>query len=293
MEKIIECIPNFSEGKNKKTIKEILKTIKSIPGIKLLHHTSDPSHNRTVVTFVGLPETVIKAALKATETAMKVINLEKHRGVHPRTGATDVIPLVPLHGISIKECIKYAKKLAENIGKKLHIPVYLYEKASKTGKSLPEIRKTITGATNSKFKPDFGPETIGSAGVTIVGVRNLLIAFNINLKSRNLEIARKIAGKVRSKYLRTLSFFLTHKKAAQISMNLINYRKINIHQAFKKIEKETASHDIKISESEIVGMIPKDAWEKAKKYNLKLRNFSEKQILDIGKLSLHKQKKPI
>ncbi|MBI2634305.1 glutamate formimidoyltransferase [Candidatus Peregrinibacteria bacterium] len=283
--KLVECIPNFSEGKNKNTIKKILESIESIHGIKLLHYTFDPSHHRTVVTFAGPPEAVSKAAFEATKTAAKLIDLSKHKGVHPRHGATDVLPFVPLKNISFKECVGHAKKLAEKIGEELKIPVYLYDKASKSKKSLPEIRKTIASSTNGQLHPDFGPEQSGSAGITIVGVRDILIAFNINLKTTDINIAKKIAKKIRSPYIRALGFHLKHKNTSQVSMNLINYKKVNIHQAYKKVWNEAKKLGIKILESELIGMIPSDAWKQAKKSDLKLHDFSEKQILKMAQLT--------
>lgn len=284
---IIESVPNFSEGKNKKIINAIVKAI-SISEIKILNVHSDPDHNRTVVTFLGEPEKVVKAAFQGVKKASQLIDLSKHKGVHPRIGAADVIPLIPIKDISEKECIFFAEKLGEKIGKELKIPVYLYEKAAKIPerKNLADIRKN-----GYNRKPDFGPQKAGPAGATVVGVRDILIAFNVNLapnKMNNLKTAKSIAKKIREKNgglknVKAIGLYLKSRGIAQISMNLTNYKKTSLLRAFSRIEKLAKKHRIKILESEIVGMIPKDALPKNYKKILKLKNFKKKQILEIKK----------
>jgi glutamate formiminotransferase / 5-formyltetrahydrofolate cyclo-ligase len=262
MKKIIECIPNFSEGKNKTVINKIADSIRKIKEVSLLDIHTDKDHNRSVMTFTGPPEKVCEAAFQAVKTASQLINLETHKGVHPRIGATDVLPLVPLKGITIKECVLLAKKLGEKIGKELKIPVYLYEKAatSKERKNLSNVRKK----GYEKLKPDFGPRYAKAPGALALGVRDILIAYNVNLKSNNIEIAKTIAKKIREKnggleFLKALGLRLKTKKTVQVSMNLINYKKTSIIKAFKTVEKEAKKFKVKILESEIVGLIPKDS----------------------------------
>lgn len=286
MQKTIECVPNFSEGRNKKKIDKIADSIKKISGIKILNISSDYDHNRTVITFIGNPAAIIKGAFEATKTAAKLIDLNKHRGVHPRMGATDVIPLIPIKGITDKEAVKYAKQLAKRIGTELKIPVYLYEKAAnkKTHKDLSNIRNN-----GHKFKPDYGPEKTGPAGATAVGVRDILIAYNVNLKTKNLSIAKKIAKKIRFSNgglpaVKALGLPLPHRKIVQVSMNLIDHKKTGIYKVYKAIKKEAKKYHCAILESEIIGLVPEKALKECgkgyKKYIKLNKNFTEDQILE-------------
>lgn len=281
MEKIIECIPNFSEGKDKKKIAQIESSINKVAGIKVLNVSSDIDHNRTVITFIGDPEAVMEAAFQAAKTGAKLINLSKHNGVHPRMGATDVIPFVPIKNVSEKECIKYARALGARMGIELKIPIYLYGEAAKkkSRENLSDIRNK-----NSKLKPDYGPLKIGKAGATAIGVRKILIAYNINLDSKDIEIARKIAKKIREKdgglkHVKALGFKIKSKNIVQVSMNLSDYKKTGLRKVFRAVEKECKKYEVKIIESEIIGMIPKNALAKTSKKELKMKSFSNKQML--------------
>ena len=266
MKKIIECVANFSEGKRAEVIYKIVKSIGRFPNLAILDINRDIDHNRSVITFLGEPRSVIEAAFQATKTAAKLINLNTHKGVHPRMGATDVIPLIPIKNTTFKECITLAKELGKRIGTELKIPVYLYEKAArtKTNKSLANIRSK----TNNK-NPDFGPKKRGKAGATTVGVRNFLIAFNVNLKSENLKKAKNIATKI-SKLpgIKALGLELKSKKLVQISMNIKNYKKTSPLQVFKIIKKEAKKLDIEIEESELIGIAPKNSIPKNPKKSL-------------------------
>lgn len=281
MEKIIECIPNFSEGRDLNVINQIVDAIQSVPGTKVLHKTSDFDHNRSVITFIGPPDAVIKGAFQAIKKAAELIDLNHHKGVHPRIGATDVMPFVPLKNVTEEECIAYAKELGERVGKDLKIPVYLYEKAA-----LKPERRNLADIRNREHEkePDFGPNTKGTAGSTVIGVRDILVAFNVNLKTTNLKIAKEIAKTVREssgglKAVKALGLELSQKGLTQVSMNLIDYKTTSPKQVFDKIQKEANKHNVEILESEIIGMIPKDAlFEGAKEY-LKLTNFTPTQIL--------------
>jgi glutamate formiminotransferase len=293
MQKIIECIPNFSEGRDKKKIDKICRAITNIKGILLLDVESDIAHNRSVITFAGNPAEVLEAAFQATKTAAQIIDLNRHKGEHPRIGATDVIPLVPIAGITMKECVRLAQKLGSRIGTELKIPVYLYEKASKREdrKNLANIRKgeyeglkKEIGKNKDKY-PDFGPKHLGKAGATVVGAREPLIAYNVNLDTKNIKIAKAIAKKIREKdggfkSVKALGFELKDRGITQVSMNLTNYKITPPHIVFNAIKKEAKAKNVKIIESEIIGLIPQKALIKGAKHHLKIKKFKNSQVLE-------------
>ncbi|NIA01821.1 MAG: glutamate formimidoyltransferase [Nitrospirae bacterium] len=285
MRKIIECIPNFSEGTKPEVIYQIVKSIAQFSNVYILDINRDKDHNRSVVTFIGEPNSVIEAAFQATKTAAKLINLSTHKGVHPRIGATDIIPLVPIKNITYKECVKLANKLGKRIGEELKIPIYLYEKAATTTerKNLANIRsKKISG------KPNFGPKKLGKSGATVVGVRNFLIAFNVNLKSNDLAAAKAIATKIRQlPSVKALGLELKSKKSVQVSMNLTNYKKTTPLQAFKAVKKEAKTLGIEILESELIGIAPKDSMPKDPKTSLLLKAFHCNQIVDFSRILIN------
>ena len=293
MNKIIECIANFSEGRDQKKIAAIVKAITNVPKIILLGHESDANHNRAVISFAGAPDAVVEAAFQACKKAAQLINLDKHKGEHPRIGAMDVCPLVPIKGLSFEECIKYANKLGERIGKELKIPIYLYGKAAKNPKriNLANVRKgeyeglKLEITSNPERKPDFGPSKMLQAGASAIGVRKALIAYNVNLKSNNLNIAKAIAKKIRFKdggfpHVKALGFELKDKGIVQVSMNLTDYKVTSMLTIFNAIKKECLKYNIEILESEIIGLVPQDALPKNAKEKLKISNFSTKQILE-------------
>lgn len=292
MQKILECIANFSEGRDKKTIAKIIKAIEDIPDVFILNYTSDIDHNRSVITFSGEPEAVVEAAFQSCKKAAELIDLDTHNGEHPRMGATDVIPFVPIKGIREKEAIKLARKLGERIGLELQIPIYLYEKAATKPerKNLSNIRnngyekiKAEIGR-NSNYDPDFGPKKLDKAGATAIGVRLPLIAFNVNLNTIDLKIAHAIAKKIREKNgglakVKALAFNLPHRGIVQVSMNLTDYRVTSPYKAFNAIKKEAKKHGVKILESELIGLIPEKALPKNPKKTLLLK-ISNNQILE-------------
>lgn len=286
--KIIKCVPNFSEGRDKAKIQEIVNAITSIPEVILLGFQSDIDHNRTVVTFAGTPETVLRAAFQAVKKAAEMIDLNDHIGVHPRMGACDVLPLVPLKGVSAEECIEYAEKLGEKIGRELNIPVFLYEKAARRPerKNLANIRNTgFENLKASKITPDFGPNKICKAGAIAIGVRDILIAYNVNLNTSNLEIAKKIAHAIRErdgglKAVKALGFMLPSRKIVQVSTNLTNYKTTGLLEVYKAVEKEAEKYEVKILESEIIGFVPEEALPENYRERLKLRGFGENKILE-------------
>ncbi len=293
MKKIIECIPNFSEGRDQKKIETIIAAIEAIPGVFLLDQESDKDHNRSVVTFAGEPEAVLEAAFQAVKTASELIDLDKHKGEHPRMGATDVVPLVPLKGLKVADCIPMAEKLGARIAKELKIPVYLYEKAAKRPEreNLATVRKGQYEAIKKEIaknpdrKPDFGPTKVGKAGATAVGVREPLVAYNVNLATDNLKIAQAIAKTVRFqtggfKYVKALGFELEDKGIVQVSMNLTNYKESTVHHVFEAIKREAGRYGVGIQESEVIGLIPQKALIEAAKYYLQINDFKNKQILE-------------
>jgi len=293
MQKILECVPNFSTGRSH-TLARILKSIKKIHGIKILDHTSDTDHNRSVVTFIGDPKNVIEASFEAAKTASKLIDLTKHKGVHPRIGAVDVIPLIPLKNITEKEAVKYSKILGEKIAEELKIPVYFYEKSATTKKrkNLADIRnigyeqlKKDISKKKDRF-PDLGPKHLGKAGAIAVGVRDILIAFNINLKTNKVEIAKKIANKIREKSgglksVKALGLHLKSKNLAQVSMNLTNYKKTPPLKVFKLVKKLAKQYKTEILESELIGLLPKDALKNTSAKKLQIKSFSKQKLLKI------------
>lgn len=290
MKKLIECIPNFSEGKDKNVIKKIEKAILAQKGVKIVDVHMDPDHNRSVITFFGEPKAVISAAYNAAKTAKKLINLDKHKGIHPRIGATDVIPFVPLKNITAEELKVPVKQFAKKVGEELKIPVYLYEKSALIleRKNLAYIRQYPYEELKEKIKifpPDFGPKKIKTAGACAIGVRNILIAFNINLKTSNIKIAKKIAKKIREsnnglKCVKALGLYLKSKNIAQVSMNLTDYRIIPPLTVFKKVNALAKKLGTSILESELIGLIPKPALPENPAKTLKLK-ISKTQILDI------------
>lgn len=293
MKKIIECVPNFSEGKNKEVITQIVNAISSVSGVFLLDQESDPAHNRSVITFAGEPSAILEAAFRGVAKAAELIDMESHRGEHPRMGATDVLPLVPLKGVSEEECIKYALQLGERIGKELNIPVYLYEKAARQSEreNLADVRRGEYEGIKEEIeklpslKPDFGPAKMGKAGATAVGVRTSLVAYNVNLKSKDIKIARAIAKKIRFKdggfpCVKALGFELADRGIVQVSMNLTDYKVTGVHTVFEAIKEECEKYGVEILESEVIGLIPQEALSETAKHYLKINGFSSKQILE-------------
>jgi len=294
LQKIVECVPNFSEGRRKNVVDEIAKEIESTKDAKLLDIQMDKDHNRSVITFIGTPQAVEKAAFKAAKKATELIDLRKHKGEHPRIGATDVIPFVPISSITMDECVVIAKQLGKEIAEKLKIPIYLYEAAATRPDraNLADIRKgEFEGLSkeigkNPDRKPDFGEAKIHpSAGATVVGAREPLIAYNINLGTNNLEIAKKIATVIRHKdggfrYVKALGFEIKERGIVQVSMNLVNYKRSPIFRVFEMVRLEAERYGVPIIGSEIVGLTPLDALIDTADYYLRLENFNKSQIME-------------
>jgi len=293
MEKIVECIPNFSEGRDQAKLDQILDEIKST-GVELLDQEKDYDHNRAVVTFVGEPEAALEAAFRAIKKASELIDLTKHRGEHPRMGATDVVPFVPIKNVTTRECIELARRLGKRVAEELKIPVYLYEDAATRPdrQNLANIRKgEFEGLreeieTNPERHPDFGePKIHPTAGATVIGARFPLIAFNINLNTSDVGIAQKIAKTIRFgsggyRYVKSLGFMLKEENRAQISCNMTNYTKTPLYRVFEAAKREAQRYGTSIKESEIVGLVPERALIDTAIYYLQLDRFSEEQILE-------------
>lgn len=294
MRKIVECIPNFSEGRNPEIIDQIVAAIKTVPGAVMLGHESDADHNRSVVTFVAPPDKVVDAALQAAKCAADLIDLNKHTGEHPRMGATDVIPFVPISGVKMEDCVALARQCGERMWGELGIPVYLYEKAAMKPEreNLAAIRKgQFEGirddiAGNEARWPDFGEARVHpTAGITAVGARPPLIAYNVNLGTSDIEVANKIARAVRHlsgglRYVKALGFELKDRGIVQVSMNMVNYEGTPLFRAFEMIKREAERYGVPIVGSEIVGLVPQHALNAVADFYLQLENFSENQILE-------------
>ena len=295
MTKLIECVPNFSEGRRSEVIEAILNEIKSVDEVKVLDCKPDVSHNRVVITFVGEPDAVKKAAFLSCKKASELIDMEKHKGEHPRIGATDVIPFVPVKGVTMEECVKLADELAQEIASKLNIPVYLYEEAAKipSRRALPDLRKgqyegLKTDIAKPERKPDYGPAKMHpTAGATVVGARQFLIAYNINLGTSDVSIAKKIANSIREarggyRYVRAMgvSVQVNGVDTAQVTINMVNYKGTPLFRVFETVKSEAARHGVNVIGSEIIGLTPMEALMDAAEFYLRLEGFNRKQILE-------------
>ncbi|MBT9176882.1 MAG: Glutamate formimidoyltransferase [Firmicutes bacterium] len=299
--KIIQCVPNFSEGRRQAVIDQIVQAIVEVEGIALLDVKPDRDHNRVVVTFVGHPETVAEAAFRGAAQAAKLIDMETHRGEHPRMGATDVVPFVPLVGATIEDCQAIALKVGERIGRELAIPVYLYERSARTParRNLADIRRgeyegiKAEIETNPTRTPDFGPSRMHStAGATAVGARPPLIAFNVNLDSSDVKIAKAIAKAVRESSgglpaVKGLGMMLEATNQAQISMNMVDFNVTGLHTVFEAIKLEAAKHNVQVANSEVIGLLPAQALIDTATHYLELKDFSPAQVLELKLSARH------
>ena len=288
---LIECIPNFSEARRPEVIDQIVAAITSAEGARLLDRSSDLDHNRTVLTYAGPPEAVEEAAFRAIQTASELIDLNKHTGEHPRIGATDVVPFVPLSGATMEDCVTMAKRLGQRVGNELHIPVYLYEAAATRPErtNLENIRRGQYEGLKSEIesnpdrKPDYGPAKLGTAGATVIGARNPLIAFNVYLTTSEVEIAKKIAKAIRQssgglRYVKALGLLVEGR--AQVSMNLTNFRETPIGRVVEMVRREAQRYGVSVHHCELVGLIPQEALIDAAVWYTQLDQFSAEQILE-------------
>ena len=294
MKKIVECIPNFSEGRDSDKIELIARTITTVPRVVVLDYTMDADHNRSVITFVGEPESVVEASIRAAAAAIELIDLNAHVGEHPRLGALDVLPFVPIKGVTMEECVIIARNAGERIADELDIPVYLYEKAAtrRDRIDLANIRRgefeTLRDSIESDpdRKPDFGSRRVHpTAGAMAVGARLPLVAFNINLATDELAVARKIAKAVRASdggllNVKALGLELKSRGLAQVSMNLVNYEETPIYRVFEMVRREAQRYGVSIAGSEIVGLIPQAALNACSEFYMQIEDFNAGMILE-------------
>ena len=290
---LVECIPNFSEGRRRDVVEAIAAAVQGVDGVIFLDSSMDPDHNRSVLTFAGPPSAVKLAAYRAIEEAARLINMEEHRGEHPRIGAADVVPFVPLCGVTMGECVALARSLGGEVSSSLGIPVYLYEEAA----LVPERRdlawvrrggyeRLKREICNPERRPDFGePRLHPTAGAVAIGARRSLVAFNINLGTDDLEIAKKIASAVRARsgglaFVKALGVKLASKGNVQVTMNLTDYTKTPIHRAFELVRMEAEHYGVRVIGSEIIGLVPLQALLDVAGYYLRLDGLGLDNVLE-------------
>jgi len=288
---LVECVPNFSEGRRAHVVDQIVDAMAAVSGIKVLDRHSDPDHNRSVITFVGHPEAVLEAAYRGIAAAAQLIDMDQHSGQHPRIGAADVVPFVPVRGVTLADCAALAQRLGQRVGHELGIPVYLYEAAAlrPERRALPDVRRgeyeglkaAIT--TDPSRLPDYGPARIGPAGAVAVGARPLLVAFNVYLSTADVEVARQIARAVRESsgglpHVRALGMLVGGQ--AQVSMNLTDVSETPLHRVFEAVRGEAHRCGVEVASSEIVGMVAQQVLLNAARWYLQLDTFSLEQIIE-------------
>lgn len=289
---IVECIPNYSEARRPEVVEAIQQSIIDVSDVRVLDRHSDLDHNRTVITFAGPPQAVEEAAFRSIAKAAELIDLDRHSGEHPRIGAADVVPFVPISGVTMQECVEMARRVGRRVGDELGIPVYLYEKAATrpSRQNLENLRRgqyeTLKAeiATNPERSPDFGPARVGPAGATVIGARNPLIAFNVYLTTSDEAIAKKIAKAVRHssgglRYVKALGLLVDG--LAQVSMNLTNYTRTPVARVVDFIRREATRYGVSVHHSELVGLIPEEALVDAAVWHLQLDQFEPDQVLEI------------
>ena len=290
---VIECIPNVSEGRRADVIAAMADAIAATPGVRLLDRSSDGSHNRSVFTFAGDASGVSRAVLALFERAIADVDLRTHRGEHPRLGAVDVVPFVPIDGVTMAECVELARTVGSAVAERFHLPVYLYEEASNdpARRNLEDIRRgefegLAAKMASERWAPDFGPRAPHpTAGATVIGARMALIAYNINLATDRLDVAKKIAAAIRHssggyRFVKAAGFMLEDRGIAQVSMNLTNYEKTPIHRVFETVKREAERYGVAILESEIVGLVPSAALNAAAEFYLQIAGFKSEQVLE-------------
>ena len=294
MKEIVECAMNVSEGREETKLEAIAGRIEDTPDAYLLGYSADPAHHRTVFTFIGNQDSIFEAAFRAGEKAVQLIDLRVHKGVHPRIGAVDVIPVVPIQGVDMHDCVQIAHRLARRIAGDLHVPVYLYaEAAIRAGRrDLSSIRRgEFEGLSDQVVfdparQPDYGSNRLHpTAGAVAVGARPILIAYNIFLNTSDVEVARRIAARIRESSgglpgVRALGFYIDYRDLAQVSMNVANYQQTPLSKVFEGVQQEAQRFETDVLSSEIVGLVPQAALEGNSSVNLKLEGFDSNQILE-------------
>ncbi len=290
--KLVEFVPNFSEGRDKAKVEKIVDEARKISGLKILDYSSDPDHNRSIVTIIGSPEAVTEAAINMAKVAIGLIDMREHHGAHPRFGAVDVVPFTPVMGVTMDECVEIANKVGKAYGE-MGIPVYLYEDAatSEGRRNLATIRKGqyegfFDKIKEPEWKPDYGPSEMNAvSGCSAVGARVPLIAFNVNLHTPDVEIAQAIAKKVRNiggglHYVKAIGLKLEDRNMTQVSMNLVNYEKTAVYRAFEMVKMEARRYGVAVAGSEVIGTVPMKSLLMAAEYYLQIENFDMDEILE-------------
>jgi len=290
---IIECVPNVSEGRRADVVERLVAAVRRVPGARLLDHSSDASHNRSVLTLAGDAAPLKTAVLVLFEQAIAAIDLRTHTGEHPRVGAVDVVPFVPIEGVTMAECVALAHETAQAVAQRFGVPVFLYEEAA-TGparRNLEDIRRGEFEGLGEKlarpeWKPDYGPAAPhASAGASVVGARMPLIAYNINLATDRLDVAKRIAAAIRQssggfRFVKAMGITLEDRMIVQVSMNLTNYEKTPMYRVFDVVKREAARYGVNVLESEIVGLVPSAALVATAEYFLQLEGFKRDQVLE-------------
>jgi glutamate formiminotransferase len=292
--KLVECVPNFSEGRRPEVVDAIVGEMTAVEGVRLLDKEMDADHNRAVVTIVGEPEAVLEGAFRGVAKAAELIDLTKHKGEHPRMGATDVVPFVPVKGVTMDECVELAKRLADRVGEELDIPVFLYEAACTRPdrQNLAKVRKGQFEAlceeigTNPDREPDCGPCRIhATAGATAIGARPFLVAYNINLGTADVSIAKTIAKAIRHsggglRHVKAMGFEIKDRGIVQVSINMVNFKGTPLFRAFEMVKSEAERYGVPVIGSEVVGLVPADALVDVAEFYLRLENFDRGQVLE-------------
>ena len=290
---IIECVPNISEGRNSESITRIVDAVRQVAGARVLDVQSDAAHHRSVLTLAGDREPLKTAVLRLYEHALAAIDLRQHSGEHPRLGAVDVCPFIPIEGATMKDCVELAREVATEVAARFNLPVFLYEEAasSPARRNLEDIRRGEFEGLAAKMQhpewaPDFGPaQPHAAAGATVIGARMPLIAYNINLATDRLDVAKKIATGIRMssggfRFVKAMGIELKDRGVVQVSMNLTNYEKTPIFRVFEVVKREAARYGVNVMESEIVGLVPSAALMQAAEFYLQLEGFSANQVLE-------------
>lgn len=292
--KLVECVPNFSEGRRPEVLDEIVGAMTEVDGARLLDKEMDADHNRAVVTIIGEPEAVLEAAFRGIAKARDLIDLTKHEGEHPRMGAADVCPFVPVRGVNMDDCVALARRLGERVGTELEVPVFLYEAAATRPdrENLAAVRKgQFEGlrdaiGTDPDREPDFGPSRIHpTAGAMAIGARPFLVAYNINLGTADVKIAKTIAKSIRHsggglRYVKAMGFEIKDRGIAQVSINMVDFRGTPLFRVFEMVKSEAARYGVPVIGSEIVGLVPADALVDCADFYLRLENFQKDQVLE-------------
>jgi glutamate formiminotransferase len=291
---LVECVPNFSEGRKTETIAALARAIAAVPTSCVLDTHVDPDHNRSVITFVAAPEKIVDAAVAVVRRAAELIDMREHKGEHPRLGATDVLPFVPIRGVTMEDCVKLAHQSGERIANELSIPVFFYERAAlKPDRvNLEDVRRGALELLREQIAveparaPDIGPlEVHETAGALAVGARPFLIAFNVNLKTHDVAVAKQIARTIRARhgglpFVKALGFTLSARGLVQVSMNLVNYETTGMTAAYNAVRDEAKRCGVEIANTEIVGLVPEKAFDRDAEYFQKLEDFSEDKIFE-------------